>query len=168
MPRPIRLPKPAAKRADPLDLAAKRLQDGADATKLLKQLDADPYACLGLSKTTDDASVKKAYRRRALRFHPDKCTSWDSTELFQALGWAFERLETSEKRRAFAAERAAAPSAPSSGPRPASGQGPSSNSYAVDAIPTQLRRRTTTAKPGNAGPRPRSAPGRRPSARRSS
>ena len=95
--------------------AARRLQDGADATKLLKQLDADPYACLGLSKATaDDAAVKKAYKKRALRFHPDKCTSWDSTELFQALGWAFERLETSEKRRAFAAE--AAPSASSAAP----------------------------------------------------
>ena len=116
MPRPIRLPKPKAmsKKADPLDAAAKRLQDGADATALLKQLDADPYACLCLSKATaDDAAVKKAYKKRALRYHPDK-NKWDSTELFQALGWAFERLETSERRRAFAAERA--PSASSSGP----------------------------------------------------
>jgi curved DNA-binding protein CbpA len=108
MPRPIRLPKPKAmsKKPDLLDAAARRLQDGADATTLLKQLDADPYACLGLSKTTDDAAVKKAYKKRALRFHPDKCTTWDSTELFQALGWAFERLETAEKRRAFAAVEA--------------------------------------------------------------
>ena len=112
MPRPIRLPKPKAvskKANDPLDAAAKRLQNNEDATTLLKQLDEDPYACLGLSKTTDDAAVKKAYKKRALRYHPDK-NAWDSTELFQALGWAFERLETSEKRRAFAAE-AAAPSA---------------------------------------------------------
>ncbi len=117
MPRPIRLPKPKAmsKKADPLDAAAKRLQDGADATTLLKQLDADPYACLGLSPTkADDAAVKRAYKRRALRYHPDK-NAWDSTELFQALGWAFERLETSEKRRAFAAE-AAAPSASNAAP----------------------------------------------------
>ena len=116
MPRPIRLPKPKAmsKKADPLDAAAKRLQDGADATSLLKQLDADPYACLGLSPTkADDAAVKKAYKKRALRFHPDK-NKWDSTELFQALGWAFERLETSERRRAFAAERA--PSASNAAP----------------------------------------------------
>ena len=105
MPRPIRLPKPKAvtKKADPLEAAARRLQDGADATTLLKQLDADPYACLGLSPTkADDAAVKKAYKKRALRYHPDKCT-WDSTEVFQALGWAFERLETVEKLRAFAA-----------------------------------------------------------------
>ena len=115
MPRPIRLPKPKAmaKKRDPLEAAAQRLQDGADATTLLKQLDADPYACLGLSKTADDAAVKKAYKKRALRFHPDK-NSWDSTELFQALGWAFERLETSERRRAFAAERA--PSASNAAP----------------------------------------------------
>ena len=112
MPRPIRLPKPKAvtKKPDPLDAAARRLQNNEDATSLLKQLDEDPYACLGLAKATaDDAAVKKAYKKRALRFHPDK-NAWDSTELFQALGWAFERLETADKRRAFAAE-AAAPSA---------------------------------------------------------
>ena len=115
MPRPIRLPKkPAAKKPDALDAAAKRLQNNEDATTLLKRLDADPYACLGLSPTTaDDALVKKAYKRRALRYHPDK-NEWDSTEVFQALGWAFERLETLEKRRAFAAE--AAPSASNAAP----------------------------------------------------
>ena len=112
MPRPIRLPKkPAAKKAnDPLDAAARRLQNNEDATSLLKQLDEDPYACLGLAKATaDDAAVKRAYKKRALRYHPDK-NAWDSTELFQALGWAFERLETAVKRRAFAAEKAPAAS----------------------------------------------------------
>jgi molecular chaperone DnaJ len=108
MPRPIRLPKPKAgtKKPDALDAAAKRLQNNEDATSLLKQLDADPYACLGLAKATaDDAAVKRAYKKRALRYHPDK-NAWDSTELFQALGWAFERLETLERRRAFAAVEA--------------------------------------------------------------
>ena len=112
MPRPIRLPKPKAgtKKPDALDAAAKRLQNNEDATSLLKQLDADPYACLGLAKATaDDAAVKRAYKKRALRYHPDK-NAWDSTELFQALGWAFERLETAERRRAFAAEKAPAAS----------------------------------------------------------
>ena len=105
MPRPIRLPKPKAvtKKPDALDAAARRLQNNEDATTLLKRLDADPYACLGLSPTkADDAAVKRAYKKRALIYHPDK-NAWDSTEVFQALGWAFERLETAEKRRAFAA-----------------------------------------------------------------
>ena len=116
MPRPIRLPKPKAvtKKPDALDAAARRLQNNEDATTLLKQLDEDPYACLGLAKATaDDAAVKRAYKKRALRYHPDK-NAWDSTELFQALGWAFERLETAEKRRAFAAEKA--PSASNAAP----------------------------------------------------
>jgi len=116
MPRPIRLPKPKAvtKKPDALDAAARRLQNNEDATTLLKQLDEDPYACLGLSQAkADDAAVKRAYKKRALRYHPDK-NAWDSTELFQALGWAFERLETAEKRRAFAAE--AAPSASHAAP----------------------------------------------------
>ena len=76
MPRPIRLPKPKAvtkKANDPLDAAARRLQNNEDATTLLKRLDADPYACLGLSPTkADDAAVKRAYKKRALRYHPDK------------------------------------------------------------------------------------------------
>lgn len=92
---------------DPLDAAAALLEagDATGAAPLLRTLDADPHACLGLGTATDDASVKKAYRSRALRFHPDK-NAWDSTALFQALGWAFERLETVETRRAFAAEKA--------------------------------------------------------------
>ena len=82
------------------------LEAGADATALLKRLDADPYACLGLSKTTDDAAVKKAYKKRALRFHPDK-NSWDSTELFQALG----RIRELAQRLGVDGGRAAAPRA---------------------------------------------------------
>lgn len=95
---------------DPLDAAAALLAagDATGAAPLLRTLDADPHACLGLGTATDDASVKRAYRSRARRFHPDK-NAWDSTALFQALGWAFERLETVETRRAFAAEKAAPP-----------------------------------------------------------
>eukprot|EP00605_Chrysophyceae_sp_TOSAG23-4_P001330 GSChrysophyteH1.ASY1.ANO1.1447.1 assembled CDS len=32
----------------------------------------DPYAILGLERTATDEDVKKAYRKAALRHHPDK------------------------------------------------------------------------------------------------
>ena len=90
MPRPIRLPKkPAAKKPDALDAAARRLQNNEDATTLLKQLDEDPYACLGLSPTkADDAAVKRAYKKRALRYHPDK--SKDPHRCLQGRGFPCE------------------------------------------------------------------------------
>lgn len=32
----------------------------------------DYYDILGIPKTSDDALIKKAYKKLALRFHPDK------------------------------------------------------------------------------------------------
>lgn len=32
----------------------------------------DYYDILGLQKTCDEAEIKKAYKKLALRFHPDK------------------------------------------------------------------------------------------------
>ena len=70
---------------------------------LLARCRAEPYACLGLAKPTDDASVKAAYRERALAYHPDK-NGYDSTALFQSLGVAFERLRTATSRGDWEAE----------------------------------------------------------------
>ena len=110
-------------------LASSGCDSGAtDASGLLSALlarcRAEPYACLGLAKPTDDASVKAAYRERALAYHPDK-NDYDSTALFQSLGEANDKLKTATARRDWEAERreakrgdAAAPAKEPSPPKP--------------------------------------------------
>jgi DnaJ-domain-containing protein 1 len=40
--------------------------------KCLECCDADPWAALGVKPSANDATVKAAYRRLALLYHPDK------------------------------------------------------------------------------------------------
>lgn len=44
----------------------------------------DFYKILGVSRDADDSAIKKAYRKAALRLHPDKCQLEGSKEAFRA------------------------------------------------------------------------------------
>lgn len=50
------------------------------------------YKILGVSRSADDAEIKKAYRRLAKLYHPDVNPEKDTTEQFQALNRAYEVL----------------------------------------------------------------------------
>lgn len=50
----------------------------------------EPRAVLGVSETASDDEVKKAYRRLALQFHPDK--NPNGAEEFKKINGAFEKL----------------------------------------------------------------------------
>ena len=51
-------------------------------------------ALLGISPSCDETSLKAAYKRAALQYHPDTGSSMEaSTELFQAVGEAHELLQ---------------------------------------------------------------------------
>jgi curved DNA-binding protein len=62
----------------------------------------DYYKILGVSKNASQDEIKKAYRKLALKYHPDK-TSGDkkSEERFKEIGEAYEVLKDSEKRKKY-------------------------------------------------------------------
>lgn len=63
----------------------------------------DYYSTLGLKKNAKEDAIKKAYRKLALKYHPDKNqdkTEWASKK-FQDVAEAYEVLSDSEKRAIY-------------------------------------------------------------------
>jgi len=62
----------------------------------------DYYEILGLSKSATKAEIKKAYRKKAIEFHPDK-NPGDSTaeETFKKAAEAYEILSNDDKRAKY-------------------------------------------------------------------
>ena len=58
----------------------------------------DFYRVLGVAKTANDDEIKKAYRKLALKFHPDKNKSKDAEEKFKEVAEAYEILSDKKKR----------------------------------------------------------------------
>ena len=73
-----------------------------------------PYETLGLHMGATEDEVKKAYRKLALRLHPDKPTG--DAEKFKKIQGAYDILSDPEKRQNF--DRFGTPDAPPQGPNP--------------------------------------------------
>ncbi|KAI7894359.1 dnaJ-like protein subfamily B member 6-like protein [Mucor mucedo] len=61
----------------------------------------DYYEVLNISVDADDKQVKKAYRKLALKYHPDKNQSPEAVEKFKDISEAYEILSDPEKRRVY-------------------------------------------------------------------
>lgn len=61
----------------------------------------DYYEVLGVSKTASDQELKKAYKRLAMKYHPDRNPGKDGEERFKEAKEAYEVLSSEEKRAAY-------------------------------------------------------------------
>lgn len=62
----------------------------------------DYYDILGVNKSADEAEIKKAYRKLAMQFHPDKNPdNKEAEEKFKEASEAYEILSDKEKRQIY-------------------------------------------------------------------
>jgi curved DNA-binding protein len=61
----------------------------------------DYYRLLDLPRTATQEEIKRAYRKRARKFHPDVSKEPDAEERFKAVQEAYEVLKDPEKRAAY-------------------------------------------------------------------
>ena len=62
----------------------------------------DPYATLGVSRDASDAEIKRAFRKLARKYHPDRNPDDNAAEAkFKEVQAAYDAIGTSEDRREF-------------------------------------------------------------------
>merc|ERR1712115_486735 len=61
----------------------------------------DYYKTLGVSRSAGDDEIKKAYRKLALKYHPDKNQSPGAEEKFKEIGEAYDVLSDKTKKETY-------------------------------------------------------------------
>ncbi|XP_021749716.1 chaperone protein dnaJ 15-like [Chenopodium quinoa] len=75
-------------------------KNGGPSTPVL--LRRDPYEVLSVTKDSTDQEIKTAYRKLALKYHPDKnANNPEAAELFKEVAYSYTILSDPEKRRQY-------------------------------------------------------------------
>lgn len=75
------------------------VEDGIEGNAMAQQ---DYYEVLGVAKNADAATIKKAYRKMAMKYHPDQNPgSSEAEEKFKQAAEAYEVLSNTEKRAKY-------------------------------------------------------------------
>ncbi|MDE2489855.1 MAG: molecular chaperone DnaJ [Elusimicrobia bacterium] len=62
----------------------------------------DYYSLLGVARNATDAEIKSAYRKLAMKYHPDRNPgNKDAEEKFKKIGAAYEALSDAQKRKLY-------------------------------------------------------------------
>lgn len=73
----------------------------AGSKKILLQAKSSHYEVLGISKKATADEIKKAYRKLALKYHPDKNSAPSAEAAFKAVSTAFDCLSDPSKRETY-------------------------------------------------------------------
>ena len=60
--------------------------------------DQDYYAVLGVERNASDEDIRRAFRRKAMEFHPDRNKNADAEDRFKEINEAYQVLSDSKKR----------------------------------------------------------------------
>jgi len=70
-------------------------------TRISTDINKDYYELLGVPRSASAEEIKTAYRKLALKYHPDRNPDPKAAEMFKSVATAYNVLSNEEKRHAY-------------------------------------------------------------------